>query len=87
MVSSGNGYFRFAGASGIDNVQRNMEHFVPQFVFSINKAVLSDTGYPHDGRADNDTRDILYISDPAYPDCEPYSRVNPKFVWLSACTG
>ena len=30
MVSSGSGYFRFACASGMDNVQRNMGHFVPQ---------------------------------------------------------
>ena len=29
MVSSGSGYFRFACASGMDNVQRNMGHFVP----------------------------------------------------------
>ena len=31
IVSSGSGNFRFAGASGIDNVQRNMRHFVLQF--------------------------------------------------------
>ena len=48
MVPSGSGYFRFDGASGMDNVQRNMGHFVPQFSITMLKRQIPNKQlHPH----------------------------------------